>query len=79
VVPDQAKVAEIESKPIDEGVVASYRKLQEDAPEPDEKYIQMLKDEVRRVVQSSPDWKPGKQRGKSVDVIFTFPVTFTLQ
>ncbi len=78
-VPDQEKIAQIEGKPIDEVVVTAYRKIQEDVEEPDEKYIQMLKDEVKRVVLTSPDWKPGKQRGKAVDVIFTFPVTFALQ
>ena len=79
VVPDQETVAEIEGKPIDEVVVAAYRKTSDDAEEPAEEYIQMLKDEVKRVVLTSPDWKPGKQRGKAVDVIFTFPVTFALQ
>jgi protein TonB len=78
-VPDQEKIAQIEGKPIDEVVVTAYRKIQEDVEEPDEKYIQMLKDEVKRVVLTSPDWKPGKQRGIAVDVIFTFPVTFALQ
>jgi len=78
-VPDQEKMAQIEGKPIDEVVVMAYRKIQEDVEEPDEKYIQMLKDEVKRVVLTSPDWKPGKQRGKAVDVLFTFPVTFALQ
>ncbi|RLD57120.1 MAG: hypothetical protein DRI97_06045 [Bacteroidetes bacterium] len=79
VVPDQETIAKIEGKPIDEVVVTAYRKIAEDAEEPAEEYIQMLKDEVKRVVLTSPDWKPGKQRGKAVDVIFTFPVTFTLQ
>jgi len=79
VIPDQERVAQIESKPIDEVVVAAYRKIAEDAEEPAEEYIQMLKDEVKRVVLTSPDWTPGKQRGKAVDVIFTFPVTFALQ
>jgi protein TonB len=79
VVPDQETIAEIEGKPIDEVVVAAYRKISDDAEEPDEKYIQMLKDEVKRVVLTSPDWTPGKQRGKAVKVMFTFPVTFTLQ
>lgn len=78
-VPDQETLAKIEGKPLGEVVVAAYRKLAEDAEEPDEKYIQMLKEEVRRVVSSSPDWTPGKQRGKAVDVIFTFPVSFALQ
>jgi hypothetical protein len=79
VVPDQEAIAEIEGKPIDEVVVVAYRKISDDAEEPGEEYIQMLKDEVKRVVLTSPDWTPGKQRGKAVDVIFTFPVTFALQ
>ena len=32
-----------------------------------------------RVVSASPLWTPGKQRGKKVDVIFTFPINFVLQ
>jgi TonB family protein len=35
--------------------------------------------EALRVVNSSPDWKPGKQRGKEVAVQFTFPIEFKLQ
>ena len=79
VVPDQETIAEIEGKPMDEVVVVAYRKISDDAEEPAEEYIKLLKDEVKRVVLTSPDWKPGKQRGKAVDVIFTFPVTFALQ
>lgn len=79
VIPDQETMAKIEGKPLDEVVVAAYRKIAEDAEEPDEQYIQMLKDEVRRVVSTSPDWTPGKQRGKAVKVMFTFPVNFLLQ
>jgi hypothetical protein len=79
VVPDQETLAKLNGCPIDEVVVASYRKLQEDAEDPDEKYIQMLKDEAIRVVSGSPDWTPGKQRGKAVDVQFTFPISFALQ
>ncbi len=79
VVPDQKTIAEIEGKPIDEVVVAAYRKISDDLEEPAEEYIKLLKDEVKRVVLTSPDWKPGKQNGKAVDVIFTFPVTFALQ
>jgi len=79
VVPDQKTMAQIEGKSIDEVVVVSYRKIAEDAEEPEEKYIQMLKDEVKRVVLASPDWTPGKQRGKAVKVQFTFPVNFILQ
>ncbi|MBQ7773040.1 MAG: energy transducer TonB [Bacteroidales bacterium] len=38
----------------------------------------LLDDEALRVVSSSPEWTPGKDEGKPVDVIFTFPVVFKL-
>lgn len=38
-----------------------------------------LDKEAIRVVSSSPPWTPGKQRGKKVDVLFTFPINFVLQ
>lgn len=38
-----------------------------------------LDKEAVRVVQSSPKWKPGRQRGKPVRVSFTFPIIFVLQ
>ena len=79
VVPDQETMANIEGKPLDEVVVATYRKIAEDAEAPAEKYIEMLKEEVIRVVSSSPAWEPGKQRGKAVNVQFTFPVNFVMQ
>jgi len=34
--------------------------------------------EAVRVVKSLPKYKPGKQRGKSVRVMFTIPINFTL-
>lgn len=37
-----------------------------------------LDKEATRIVQSSPKWVPGKQRGKSVRVSFTFPIKFQL-
>ena len=79
VIPDQEVLAEMEGKVLDEVVVTAYRSLQDDAEAPDEKYIQMLKDEAIRVIAGSPDWEPGKQRGKAVNVMFTFPIIFTLQ
>ena len=36
-------------------------------------------EEALRVVQSMPNWKPGKQRGKPVRVKYTVPVNFRLQ
>ena len=38
-----------------------------------------LDKEAVRVVISSPKWTPGKQRGKAVKVLFTFPINFVLQ
>ena len=35
--------------------------------------------EAVRVVETSPRWTPGKQRGKPVRVSFTFPIIFVLQ
>jgi TonB family protein len=38
-----------------------------------------LDKEAIRVVNSSPRWTPGEQRGKPVDVLFTFPINFVIQ
>ncbi len=38
-----------------------------------------LDKEAIRVVMTSPAWTPGKQRGKAVKVLFTFPINFVLQ
>ena len=35
--------------------------------------------EALRVIKSMPKWKPGKQRGKEVNVKYTLPVQFRLQ
>lgn len=38
----------------------------------------LLDAEALRVIQTMPKWKPGKQRGKPVNVMFMFPVAFNL-
>jgi periplasmic protein TonB len=38
-----------------------------------------LDKEAVRVIENSPKWNPGKQRGKPVRVSYTFPITFVLQ
>lgn len=38
-----------------------------------------LDQEALRVIMSSPQWTPGKQRGKAVNVVFTFPINFVLR
>ncbi len=39
----------------------------------------VLDQEALRVVQELPLWIPGKQRGQSVDVSYTVPISFVLQ
>lgn len=38
----------------------------------------ILDKEAIRVVESMPNWKPGKQNGQNVDVYYTIPVNFQL-
>ena len=38
-----------------------------------------LDKEAVRVIQKSPKWSPGKQRGKAVKVKYTFPIIFQLR
>lgn len=80
VIPEAAEIPPSpDSEKMDEVVVVSYRPLDEEASLPDEKHIELLKNEAVRVVTSSPDWEPGKVDGKPVDVMFTFPINFVLQ
>ncbi|WP_282049138.1 M56 family metallopeptidase [Maribacter aquivivus] len=39
----------------------------------------LLEDEVERIIKRLPNMKPGKQRGKTVNVPFSIPVNFKLQ
>jgi len=39
----------------------------------------LLDKEAVRVIAMMPEWKPGRQLGKAVDVAYTVPVEFTLQ
>lgn len=38
----------------------------------------VMDEEAVRLVQSMPDWQPGKQNGRAVDVFFNLPVDFAL-
>ncbi len=38
-----------------------------------------LEEEAVRVVKKMPNWKPGRQNGRSVSVQFNLPIRFTLQ
>jgi hypothetical protein len=81
IVPDPALLppSQDEDGNIDEVVVVAYRPLDESQNLPDEKHIQLLKDESVRVVELMPDLIPGKQRGQEVNVVFTMPIYFKLQ
>ena len=39
----------------------------------------VLDNEAVRVISKSPKWSPGKNRGKAVDVKYTFPIVFQLR
>ena len=39
---------------------------------------QLLDNEAVRVISMSPDWTPGKVKGKAINVSFVFPVVFKL-
>jgi TonB family protein len=39
----------------------------------------LLDEEALRIVNLFPDWMPGKQNGKNVDVQYTLPISFVLQ
>ena len=41
--------------------------------------MQSLDDEAVRVVSMMPNWKPGRDKGKPVNVIFTIPIQFRLK
>lgn len=80
VIPDPAELPPPpETDEMDEVVVVGYRPLDKEAPLPDEKHIELLKNEAVRVVTSSPNWEPGKIEGNPVNVMFTFPINFVLQ
>ncbi len=38
----------------------------------------LIDKEALRVINSMPEWTPGKQRGKKVNVQFTLPINFSL-
>lgn len=74
--PEQAKKENVQGKVIVKFVVSKSGKVTN---------VQLLRDigagcgaEAVRVVKAMPDWKPGLQNGKPVNVYFTLPVSFKL-
>lgn len=75
--PDQAKIAGIQGKVFVQFIVDKNGKVK------DVKILQginsLLNNEALRVVATMPDWKPGRQHGKPVPVIYNLPISFKLK
>jgi protein TonB len=77
VYPDSAKENGIEGKVFisfvinKEGYVTRVKTIRSVHP--------LLDNEAVRVIESLPQWKPGKQRGQYVNVQFQIPINFTLK
>jgi TonB family protein len=75
--PDKAKKAGIQGKVYvefvinKEGNVVNSKIVRSASPS--------LNDEALRVINSMPNWTPGKNKGKNVDVQLTIPIAFILQ
>ena len=41
--------------------------------------VDLLEEEVNRVIISMPSWKPGEHKGKKVPVYITIPINFALK
>ncbi|MCF8224702.1 MAG: hypothetical protein K9J30_02360 [Bacteroidales bacterium] len=61
-----------------EMVVIGYRTLTDNSDMPDEKYINLLKEEGKRVIGLIPDLQPGEKGGVPVNALFTMPIIFKL-
>lgn len=75
--PELAKTAGIQGKVFVQFIVDKTGKVK------DVKILQginsLLDNEALRVVAAMPDWKPGKQHGKPVSVIYNLPISFKLK
>ena len=75
--PVQAKADKVEGTVVVNFVVSSTGKIE------NVKVVKSvhpaLDEEAVRVVSSMPDWDPGKQNGKAVDVSYVIPIEFSLK
>lgn len=76
--PDSARVHNVEGKAIVKFVVDAKGKVTDIAilRSSGNAY---LDEEALRVTREMPDWTPGRQEGKAVDVYYTLPYTFKLE
>ena len=74
--PAQAKAANVQGTVVVTFIIRSTGKVEEAKVA---KGVQADMDaEALRVIALMPDWMPGKQHGKAVDVAYTIPIQFKL-
>ena len=84
-VEEAQKKLEYAKNELDEIVVTAYKNSNaepltgEELLELEKAALSALCDEAVRVVKSMPEWRPGMQHGKAVNVLYTLPVSFRLQ
>ena len=74
--PELAKEKEIQGTVYVTFIVTKKGKIE--SPQISKGVDPVLDKEALRIISSFPKWKPGKQRGKTVNVSFTVPVKFAL-
>ena len=75
--PAQAKAGNVQGTVVVSFIIKSTGKVEESKMV---KGVQADMDaEALRVINLLPDWQPGKQQGKAVDVAYTLPIQFKLQ
>jgi protein TonB len=78
--PKEAEEKEIEGTVFVDFIIAANGIVREVAvtDETNEDVDQSFRNEAIRVVSSMPNWVPGRQHGKAVDVKFSIPITFQM-
>lgn len=78
--PQEAQDKELEGTVFVDFVVAENGAVREVevTEETNEEVDQSFRNEAIRVVTSMPNWTPGRQRGKAVDVKYSLPITFQM-
>ena len=76
--PEEAKKNKIQGRTALQFVISKTGKIM-DVKVAKSSGNQLLDDEAVRVISMSPDWTPGKMKGKAVDVKYVFPVVFMLR
>ncbi len=78
--PDEARENAYEGRPVIEFIVRKDGYVRDAKVKKTSGYESLDQEALRvvRLMEQKPYWKPGKQKGEPVDVIFTLPITFTL-